>query len=70
MPFACCLIDLASAAVLTWQRESGEAAMRTFLVSFLGIVMATTAAVAVDSVSDEQAVRKVVADFNDAWNKP
>jgi uncharacterized protein (TIGR02246 family) len=43
--------------------------MRTFLVSLLGIVMATTAAAAVDSVSDEQAVRKVVANYGDAWNR-
>ena len=43
--------------------------MRTFLVSLLGIVMATTAAAAVDSARDEQAVRKVVANFGEAWNK-
>jgi uncharacterized protein (TIGR02246 family) len=43
--------------------------MRTFLVSLLGIVMAMTVAAAVDSASDEQSVRKVVADYGDAWNK-
>jgi hypothetical protein len=31
--------------------------------------MATTAVAAVDSVSDEQAVRMVVADYGDAWNR-
>jgi hypothetical protein len=35
--------------------------MRTFFVSLLGIVLATTASAAVDFASDEQAVRKVVA---------
>ena len=43
--------------------------MRTFFVSLLGIVLATTASAAVDFASDEQAVRKVVADFGDDWNK-
>jgi uncharacterized protein (TIGR02246 family) len=50
-------------------REGGETAMTKFFVSLLGIVMAMSAAPAVDSASDEQAVRKVVADFGDAWNK-
>jgi len=43
--------------------------MRTVFVSLLGIVMAMTAAGAVDSSSDEQAVRKVLASFDEAFNK-
>lgn len=43
--------------------------MKRLFFSLLGIVMASTAAAAVDSASDEQAVRKVVADYADAWNR-
>jgi hypothetical protein len=43
--------------------------MRALLLSLLGIVMALTSIASVDAASEEDSVRKVVADFGDAWNK-
>ena len=43
--------------------------MRTFLLSLLGIVMASTNIASVGAASEEDSVRKVVADYEEAWNK-
>jgi uncharacterized protein (TIGR02246 family) len=43
--------------------------MRTFLLSLLGIVMAMTNIASVGAASEEDSVRKVVADYEEAWNK-